>query len=110
MGQGREVLEGGGREVGILELLDLLHLLDLSDLAGRAGRCDRSDRSNRSSRCNGSGRVGQMGDAGSSFSGGGWYLHLRGGSYVICSGQEDCVPLPLQKAKEVFAAVSITGL
>ena len=60
------MLEGGGREVGILGLFDLLHLLDLSDLAGRAGRCDRSDRSNRSSRCNGSGRVGQMGDAGSS--------------------------------------------
>ena len=27
-----EVLEGGGREVGILELLYLLHLLDLLDL------------------------------------------------------------------------------
>lgn len=104
------MLEGGGREVGILGLFDLLHLLDLSDLAGRAGRSDRSNKSNRSSRCNGSGRVGQMGDAGSSPWAVGCYLHRRGGSYVICSGQEDYVPLPLQNAKEVFAAVSITGL
>ena len=29
---------------------------------------------------------------------------------VICSGQEDCVPLPLQIAKEAFAEVSIMGL
>ena len=34
------------------------------------------------------------------------------GGYIpmICSGQEDCVPLPLQIAKEVFAEVSIMGL
>ena len=34
----------------------------------------------------------------------GWHIPM------ICSDQEDCVPLPLQNAKEVFAAVSITGL
>ena len=34
----------------------------------------------------------------------GWYIPM------ICSGQEDCVPLPLQIAKEAFAEVSTTGL
>lgn len=34
----------------------------------------------------------------------GWHIPM------ICSGQEDCVPLPLQIAKEAFAEVSTTGL